>query len=134
MKQGFEATTRDIMVEVQVFYLDDQSSPAEGQFVWAYHVSIINHGTMTIQLLRRSWRITDAHGRIRHVHGEGVVGEQPILTPGKHYNYTSGAVLAMPSGFMAGQYHMREMPSGALFDVEIPAFNLDSPHGDNRRH
>jgi ApaG protein len=134
MRQGFAATTEDITVQVQVFYLADQSKPDSGQFIWAYHITIINGGGFAVQLLRRSWRITDAHGRVQNVHGEGVVGEKPVIQPGGRFEYTSGAPLSTPSGFMAGAYHMQAVPSGAAFDIAIPTFSLDSPHQNTRIH
>ena len=68
---------------VRTKFLEDQSDPDEGTWVWAYQVRIENHGAETVQLLRRTWRITDARGRIQIVQGEGVVGEQPVLEPGE---------------------------------------------------
>jgi ApaG protein len=127
MAQAFEAVTQDITVRVQVFYLAEQSAPETSEYKWAYHVTIINARRGAVQLLRRSWHITDAQGRVQHVHGEGVVGEQPVLAAGERYEYTSGTPLGTPSGFMGGQYHMQELPSGDAFDVEIPTFSLDSP-------
>ena len=134
MNQQFEATTAGITVKVRVFYLADQSKPAESHFVWAYRVTISNGGLDTVQLLRRTWRITDAHGRVQHVHGEGVVGEQPILEPGESFEYTSGTPLGTPSGFMTGQYHMIHSNSREAFDIAIPTFSLDSPHQNTRLH
>ncbi len=134
MQPGFEATTGDITVRVRVAYLDEQSRPEAGQFVWAYHITIINHGVETVQLLKRSWRITDANGRVLNVHGDGVVGEQPVLAPGARFEYSSGTPLATATGFMTGTYHMQLLPSGMKFDVAVPAFSLDSPHQDERRH
>lgn len=123
-----------ITVRVQVFYLAEQSVPESGEFKWAYQVTIINAGQGTVQLLRRSWHITDAQGRVQHVHGEGVVGQQPVLRPGEQYEYTSGTPLGTPSGFMTGQYHMQELPSGAAFDIAIPTFSLDSPFQNTSLH
>lgn len=77
----FEATTDDVRVVVQTFWLDDQSEPDEHRYVWAYRIRIENHGGEQIQLLRRSWRIVDGQGRIDRVEGDGVVGEQPLSTP-----------------------------------------------------
>jgi ApaG protein len=134
MGQAFEAVTHDITVRVQVFYLAEQSAPESAEYKWAYHVTIINAGRETVQLLRRSWHITDGLGRVQHVHGEGVVGQQPTLQPGEKYEYTSGTPLATPSGFMTGQYHMQELPSGALFDIAIPSFSLDSPFQNTSLH
>ncbi|MGE4480179.1 Co2+/Mg2+ efflux protein ApaG [Acidocella sp.] len=134
METSFEATTGDITVQVRVAYLEEQSQPEAGQFFWAYHITILNHGLETVQLLKRTWHITDAAGRVQTVHGDGVVGEQPVLKPGGRFEYTSGTPLATPTGFMTGIYHMRFLPSGVLFDVAVPAFSLDSPHQDTRLH
>ncbi|MBY0339413.1 MAG: Co2+/Mg2+ efflux protein ApaG [Acetobacteraceae bacterium] len=124
----YTATTRDIRVTVRAFYLEDQSDTDAGRFVWAYKVEIANLGRSTVQLLSRTWLITDGQGRTQRVHGEGVVGEQPVLEPGESFEYTSGTPLPTPSGFMRGMYHMIEGGSGETFDVVIPAFSLDSPH------
>src|SRR4051812_24025425 len=121
-------TTRGVCVTVRSCYLEDQSQPEEAHFVWAYRVRIENRGREPIQLLRRTWEITDAHGRTQHVHGPGVAGEQPFLEPGESFEYTSGTPLDTPSGFMVGKYHMVVPASGERFDVAIPAFSLDSPH------
>ena len=123
----YTETTRAITVTVRPTFLEDQSSPAEAHFVWAYRVRIENHGEETVQLLRRHWRITDALGRVQEVKGSGVVGEQPVLEPGASYEYTSGTPLKTPSGFMVGSYQM-ETTGGERFDIAIPAFSLDSPH------
>jgi ApaG protein len=131
---GYQASTRNILVRVRAFFLDDQSEPENNKYVWAYRVAVENHGAETVQLLRRSWRITDAVGRTQNVQGEGVVGEQPVLAPGQAFEYTSGTPLPTPSGFMAGTYHMVVRPGGEAFDVAIPDFSLDSPHADGRVH
>ena len=121
------AITREIRVEVEPIFLDDQSEPDESQYVWAYRVQIENEGNETVQLLTRYWHITDGMGRVQEVRGAGVVGEQPVLNPGESYEYTSGTPLPTPSGIMKGSYQMRT-PSGEKFDIEVPAFSLDSPH------
>lgn len=123
----YSETTNGITVTVKPVFLEDQSSPSDNHYVWAYRVRIENHGSETVQLKRRHWRITDALGRVQEVQGAGVVGEQPVLKPGESYEYTSGTPLATPSGIMGGSYEM-ETPAGGRFDVTIPAFSLDSPH------
>lgn len=123
----YTETTHGIRITVRPNYLDDQSSPDENHFVWAYHVRIENQGATTVQLKSRHWKITDALGRLQEVQGPGVVGEQPVLNPGESFEYTSGTPLSTPSGIMAGSYQMQG-PDGQVFDVAIPAFSLDSPH------
>lgn len=127
----YRQTTRNIQVTVQPVYLEEQSSPDENYYVWAYNVKIENSGGETVQLRSRYWRITDARGRIDEVRGPGVVGEQPVLGPGESFEYTSGTPLPTPSGFMVGTYQM-VTESGEEFEVGIPAFSLDSPHEARR--
>lgn len=123
----YDKTTRAIRVSVKPTFLEDQSSPDENYYVWAYRVRIENQGGETVQLRDRYWRITDGFGRVQEVRGPGVVGEQPVLRPGERFEYTSGTPLPTPSGIMLGTYRM-ETTAGESFDVEIPPFSLDSPH------
>ena len=134
MRDDYSETTRAIRVSVRAFFLADQSEPERGHFVWAYRVAIANQGKVTVQLLRRTWHITDALGRTQQVQGEGVVGEQPVIEPGQNIEYTSGTPLATPSGIKRGPYHMVITDTGEAFDVTIPAFSLDSPHQPLRVH
>ena len=127
----YKQTTRSITISVRPFFLEEQSSPEEGRFVWASHVRLENEGADTVQLRNRYWRITDSLGRVQEVRGAGVVGEQPVLKPGESFEYTSGTPLPTPSGIMVGSYQM-ESQSGDRFDVAVPAFSLDSPHQPNR--
>jgi ApaG protein len=122
-----ETTTRNISVRVKSNFLEDDSAPADGYYFWAYTVEINNHGTETVRLRARSWRITDSLGRTREVRGAGVVGKEPLLEPGRTFRYTSGTPLTTPSGVMLGTYQM-ESENGEQFDVTIPVFSLDSPY------
>jgi len=125
--------TRGIRIVVRPTYLDAQSAPDEGRYVWAYQVRIENQGTETVQLLNRYWHITDAAGKVLEVRGPGVVGEQPVLKPGEAFEYTSGTPLATPSGIMVGSYEMTT-EDGERFEVAIPAFSLDSPYQSRQMH
>jgi ApaG protein len=122
----YRATTRSIEVTVRPQFLDERSSPANNYYFWAYTIEIVNRGSETVQLLSRHWRITDASGRVQEVRGPGVVGEQPVLGPGQSFQYTSGVPLPTASGFMLGSYNMVST-AGEHFDIDIPAFSLDSP-------
>jgi len=134
MAADYTATTQGVRVSVRSFYLTDQSKPDEHRFVWAYRVRIENQGDAIVQLLKRTWLITDAAGRTKRVHGDGVIGQTPVLAPGGAFEYTSGTPLETPSGFMRGLYHMVDQATGTPFDVTVPAFSLDSPHQPGRVH
>ncbi|MEF2072264.1 Co2+/Mg2+ efflux protein ApaG [Consotaella aegiceratis] len=122
----YQATTRSITVTVTPTFLENQSEPEEGQWVWAYTIEITNGSLDTVQLRSRYWHITDGHGHVEEVSGKGVVGEQPTLSPGDSFTYTSGCPLGTPSGIMRGHYDM-EGSDGSTFTVEVPAFSLDVP-------
>lgn len=122
----FTTVSHEIVVSVEPSYLSDESDPDEHRYVWSYRVVIANHGRRAVQLMTRSWEITDANGLQRAVTGPGVVGQQPIIEPGEAFEYTSGCPLSTPSGIMSGTYHMVD-DLGMALDVTIPAFSLDSP-------
>lgn len=115
-----------IDITVQTQYLRDHSDPSQQRFAFSYTITIKNLGSVTVRLLSRHWIITDANGQAQEVHGEGVVGEQPMISPGRSYRYTSGAILSTPVGSMHGTYTM-VTNNGNYFDAIIPAFRLAMP-------
>ena len=121
----YRAVTREIEVTVKPRFVSERSSPSNGYYFWAYTIDIRNGGAETVQLKTRHWRITDATGRLQEVKGPGVVGEEPTLKSGESFEDTSGVPLPTPSGFMAGSYGMITA-KGEPFDIEVPAFSLDS--------
>ncbi|HWE16291.1 MAG TPA: Co2+/Mg2+ efflux protein ApaG [Hyphomicrobiaceae bacterium] len=127
----YETVTQGIRVRVTPQYLEEESSPNDGRFVWAYTVDIVNEGSETVQLRTRHWRITDASGRTEEVRGRGVVGQTPVMVPGASFRYTSSCPLTTPSGIMTGTYQMTT-GTGLNIDVAVPAFSLDSPHSKPR--
>ena len=122
----FSKTTRDITVIATPQFLREHSEASDDHFVWAYTIQIENRGEETVQLLNRYWQITDAHGLVQEVRGPGVIGQQPVLKTGEAFQYTSGTSLHTPSGVMLGSYEM-VAADGQRFDIDIPAFSLDSP-------
>jgi ApaG protein len=129
----YEAVTRGIRVSVTPSYREEESSPEENYFFWAYAVVIANEGSETVQLRSRVWRITDARGNTEEVRGPGVVGQTPVIPPGTSFSYTSGCPLRTPQGIMVGSYQMTDA-RGELFNVAIPAFSLDSPFAARNMH
>ena len=121
-----ETTPYRVQVTAVAEYIPGQSRPQDDHFVFAYHITVLNIGSVRAQLLARHWVITDGNGKMQEVHGQGVVGEQPVLSPGQAFRYTSGCVLATPVGTMQGSYRMRA-DDGHEFEAEIPAFMLAVP-------
>jgi ApaG protein len=122
----YVSTTRNIQVTAIPDFMPDRSDPEQGRYFWCYTIEIANLGHVRVQLLSRHWIIIDANGRREEVRGPGVVGEQPMLEPGEIFRYASGCPLSAPSGLMQGSYSMIS-DTGEAFDVDIPAFSLDSP-------
>ncbi|WP_342363488.1 Co2+/Mg2+ efflux protein ApaG [Terrarubrum flagellatum] len=123
----YERVTRNIAVTVAPRFVAEESNPRDNKFFWAYTVEIANQGETSVQLKSRYWNITDSKGRVQEVRGAGVVGEQPVIAPGDTFRYTSGCPLTTPDGIMVGTYQMVD-EAGEAFEIDIPAFPLDSPH------
>jgi ApaG protein len=123
----YSKTTHGITVTAFPEYLGKDSAPEDGRFLWLYTITIENFNKASVQLLRRKWFITDEQGTSFTIAGEGVIGEQPIIKPGEGFKYFSGTPLTTPSGMMMGTYYFVN-EQGKGFEVDIPAFSLDSPH------
>ena len=113
-------------ISVKTQYIDEQSEPENERFVFAYTITIENTGDLGAKLDSRHWVITDANGEVTEVQGQGVIGEQPYIEPGKSYQYSSGAVINTPIGTMEGNYNMIGQ-NGAEFEAPIPVFSLAAP-------
>lgn len=112
--------------DVRVEYLEEQSQPPDGPFAFAYTVTIRNTGSVTAQLVARHWVITDARGHVEEVRGLAVVGHQPLLKPGEHFQYTSWTRLDTPHGHMRGTYFCMT-DDARPFEAEVPEFQLVYP-------
>jgi ApaG protein len=117
----------DIDIQVRTQYLPEQSDPAESRYAFSYTITITNQGSLTAKLLSRHWLISHSDQQQQEVRGDGVVGEQPVLSPGQSFSYTSGAVISTPVGSMQGSYQMIG-EDGHHFDAPIPVFTLAVPN------
>jgi ApaG protein len=113
-------------IDVATRFLDEQSAPDENRYAFAYTIRIRNVGGVPARLVTRHWIITDSNGKVQEVRGDGVVGEQPWLRPGDHFEYTSGAVLETNVGTMRGSYQL-VADDGHRFDAPIAPFTLAVP-------
>tara|TARA_Y100001934_G_scaffold267345_1_gene347924 strand:- start:2229 stop:2597 length:369 start_codon:yes stop_codon:yes gene_type:complete len=114
-------------VDVETWYVEKESVPEDGRYVFGYTITIANAGDLPGQLLRRHWIITDGSGHVEEVRGPGVVGEQPRIEPGQAFRYSSGAVIETPVGVMQGSYEFVR-DDATPFSVAIPAFSLSVPN------
>ena len=123
---AYQRQSNGVLVDVTPRFIASQSFPARHRYVWSYTIRISNMRDDSIRLLRRYWKLTDQYGRVDEVRGEGVVGQQPTIAPGAHFEYTSAAPLRAASGVMGGHFEMITS-SGEEFIAQTPLFSLDSP-------
>jgi len=116
----------DIKIRVRTQYIPSQSDPENSHYVFAYHITIANRGLKAAKLLSRRWLITDSDHKQQEVTGDGVVGQQPTIEPGRSYEYSSGCVLETEVGTMEGHYIMKAV-DGQEFIAPIPRFVLSTP-------
>jgi ApaG protein len=116
-----------IEVNVEVTFLPEQSNLVSSQYAYAYTITITNNGETGAQLRTRRWLIQDESGETEEVIGEGVIGQQPHLSPGESFKYSSGAVISTETGTMKGSYGMIS-DQGQRFDAVIPEFTLSEPY------
>jgi ApaG protein len=122
-----KANTEGILVSVETSYQPTHSARA-GQHFFAYRITVENLGGYTVQLLRRHWHIVEGDGSRREVEGEGVVGEQPVISPGQKHRYISGCGFSSEIGKMYGTFLMKREVDGHEFRAEIPPFVMVVPH------
>jgi len=120
-----------VEVSVETFYQQDYSNPMQSEYMFAYRIAIENHNSFPVKLHRRHWYIFDSTGSTREVEGEGVVGVQPVLSPGEKYQYVSGCNLRTEMGRMHGTYQMENLNNKKIFEVNIPAFEMFVPFKNN---
>ncbi len=124
------ALTQGIRVSVTSAFRSDRSEPAQARWLFSYTVRIANEGDVPAQLVSRRWIITDANGEREEVVGDGVIGQQPRLSPGEQFEYTSFCILKTPHGSMRGTYRMVRA-DGSSFDARIAPFALVVPGAVN---
>ena len=62
----YEAVTRGIRIRVTPHYLEEQSTPEDGEFFWAYTIDIANESDEIVQLRSRVWRIRSTRAPVLH--------------------------------------------------------------------
>jgi ApaG protein len=125
-----DTVTEEVRVRVRPAYHADRSSPVRSYWFFSYTIEIANEGARVVQLLSRRWTITDGTGRTEEVEGPGVVGQTPVIEPGRAFVYTSFCPLPTPIGAMEGTYTMRR-DDGTTFEAKIGTFVLEDPESVN---
>lgn len=119
--------TSGVEVQVETIFQPEQSFLLKNEFFFSYHITLFNHNSFTVQLLRRKWKITDSNFGVHFVEGDGVIGRQPVLYSGDTFQYVSGCNFRSPIGKMEGVYIFENKSSKQEFEVKIPAFKMVAP-------
>lgn len=122
-----DTTTAGIRIQAAAQFLQQESEPENGRFVFRYKITMTNVGTSggaaPAKLLSRHWIIVDGNGKRDELRGRGVVGEYPKLGIGESYSYVSFCPLSTQWGTMEGNYTF-ERDDGSRFQVHIGRFFL----------
>jgi ApaG protein len=127
---GTQATqlTHGIKISVATNFHTEHSVAENNHFLFSYHITIENKSDYIVQLISRHWDIFDSSNEHREVDGDGVVGEQPVLSPGEIFEYESACNLTTEIGKMSGTYLIERKIDKTRFGVTIPKFELIAPH------
>lgn len=100
MKMMFEenepvvASSDDIVITACPTLVEENRATQE--FLWGYYFCIENNSSERIQLVGKSWNITDDKGNRFCDDSAGFKGEIPELEPGESFEFTSLAPLTSP--------------------------------------
>jgi ApaG protein len=119
--------TQGILIQAEPEFNEDYSNAERKNYVFTYHIAIHNNTNFACQLMSRKWIIYDSIGTRSEVVGDGVIGMQPVLQPGEVHRYDSYCPLKSDIGYMQGLYKMKRLDNNALFEVQIPLFELITP-------
>ena len=90
----------------------------------SYTIKITNHSIHSFQLLRRHWAISNGLGYAKIVDGEGVIGEQPIIKPGKSFSYSSWCPMPTSVGSMKGEFYCVNLDDNTEFTLVVPTMTM----------
>ncbi|XP_047432226.1 F-box only protein 3 [Mugil cephalus] len=126
------ATTGPLTVSVSTSFLPELSSVHPPHFFFTYRIRIEMSPSCSpdasCQLDTRYWKITRSDGTVEEVEGPGVVGEFPVMTPGKVHEYSSCTTFSTPSEYMEGHYTFHRLANEEeVFNVAIPRFHMVCP-------
>ncbi|CAL8407160.1 unnamed protein product [Arctogadus glacialis] len=131
-EQQCVATTGDLSVTVSTAFLPELSSVHPPHFFFTYRIRIEMSSSAppdaACQLDSRYWKITKGNGEEEEVRGPGVVGEYPVMMPGKVHEYASCTTFSTTSEHMEGHYTFHRLANKEeVFNVLIPRFHMVCP-------
>lgn len=98
--------------------------------LWGYYLCIENNSDRKIQLVGKSWNITDDQGNFYADDSAGFKGELPELEPGECFEFTSTAALKAAHAVFYGSCKI--VSDGCAREVKIPTFTMAAPRRRQR--
>lgn len=95
---------------------------------FVYFITVHNQSDTPVTLLRRKWVVSHADGRTEVVVGDGIVGQTPMIPPGKTFAYNSQHLIPGPHATATGAY-LGADAGGRSIVVRIPVFRMLVPGG-----
>jgi len=117
------ALSEGVRTQAAAQFMPLESDPDRGRYIFIYRITITNESDRTVQLLSRRWQIIDGNGRREVVQGDGVVGKQPILSPGETFEYTSYCPMRTEWGTMEGAFTFMDSEQSG-FDAQVGRFYM----------
>jgi ApaG protein len=125
MKDFLEPAGLRVTVD-QVIYQSQVATPPDRPHCFVYFISIHNDTDLPVTIKGRKWVVTEEHGEITAVEGDGVVGQFPTIEPGEKFSYNSFHLLETRSAVAEGSYlGMDSMKRKVL--TRIPRFKMVVP-------
>jgi ApaG protein len=112
----------------RLVYHQDPNLPDDRPHAFIYFITIFNHSQVRVHLLGRKWVLRFADGRTQVIEGEGIVGQRPLIAPGKSFSYNSYHVTDMDATATAS-FHGLD-PEGQPIRVSLQAFEMVVPRGE----
>ena len=110
----------------QVAYQPEAQTPPDRPHCFVYFITIHNRSQLTVTIKARKWIVTNTHGEVTVLEGEGVVGEQPRLASGEEFSYNSYHLLDTPTATAQGSY-VGVDDQGRWILTRIPKFQMEVP-------
>lgn len=109
----------------RVEYNPDVEVTADKPYGFVYHITIHNDSHQTVTIKGRKWVVTSVNGDKMVLEGDGVVGETPVLAPGREFSYNSYHLIGSDS--VAEGAYIGVAEDGTRVFTRIPAFKMHVP-------
>lgn len=109
-----------------VIHQPDMQAPPDRPHCFAYFISIHNQSNVAVTIRGRKWVVRHSDGEITALEGDGVVGQFPLIEPGRKFSYNSYHAFDTDSAVAEGSY-LGMTEDGRKVFTRIPQFEMHVP-------